>query len=128
MVWSKRFFSCPGLHCVCPGGVGAVQGSSFSPDPSEAVTVLANWSRTKVSPSAAERSNQRECSGGRLLHGEGWRGVGVSGEQTRSLEGTGVQALGALPRHPREGGWKWTLALSERSPSVSVTPLVFTSF
>ena len=34
---------------------GAVQGSISSLDPGEVVTVLANWSRTDISPGTAER-------------------------------------------------------------------------
>lgn len=34
--------------------------AAFSLDPSEAATVLANWSRIKISPSAADRKQPGE--------------------------------------------------------------------
>lgn len=37
-----------------------MQGSIFSLDTNEAVTVLANWSRTKVSPNAAAKKKPGE--------------------------------------------------------------------
>lgn len=37
-----------------------MQGSIFSLDTNEAVTVLANWSRTKISPNAAAKKKPGE--------------------------------------------------------------------
>lgn len=60
-VGGEGFLSSPGAAAHSraewrfPRCHGAVQGSISSLDPGEVVTVLANWSRTDISPGTAER-------------------------------------------------------------------------
>lgn len=80
---------------------GAVQGCIISLDPRDAVTVLANWSRTEASPGAAERRRSRSALG-RLLSTQGRIGGQRQAAQTGSLEGTGPSPAG-IASWPQEG-------------------------
>lgn len=109
---SPRVLLAEHLSSLFAGG-GAVLcsvGSVFSLNPTEAVTVLANWSRIKVSPSAAESKQPGEkaptgagCCGGTQRKMQGWA-CRESRQQAPGTPGKGLRrsAVAAVLRI-----WKW---------------------
>lgn len=104
-----------------------MQGPTFSLDSGEVVTVLANRSRTKVSPSAAERKQPERAPWGQTAVDVRGRGLGVRGADRESRKDWNSLWWHCHVCRGREDR-KWTSDISERSPSFSITPLVFTSF